>query len=235
MMTCPKPVICLLLLIFPSGCSKWAARPADVPTSAVHVGNVFVDCSVDERSRANRCTVYKDASGDIIVSGFFELSGSGSEANAKELAYAAFDGTRIWLQDARYLRPASLVEYAVSDMTSRQLAFAGNAATNCGRVAINQKPNNASLCAQKAYRARESFYVSYDQKSWGPGYTLGLAGDAKGNMYFVDFAYEGWPPQPPSSEATLSEDRRIRFGPCPRPQALFPIRNGELTCIPQTD
>src|SRR5215831_1108625 len=118
MRTCMKSVICLLLLIFPSGCSKWAARPADVPSSAVHVADVFVDCSADERSRANRCTVYKDGSGDIIVSGFFELSGSGSEAINKELAYAAFDGTRIWLQDARYLRPTSLFEYAVSDATS---------------------------------------------------------------------------------------------------------------------
>src|SRR5262249_54908847 len=87
MRTCMKSVICLLLLIFPSGCSKWAARPADVPSSAVHVADVFVDCSADERSRANRCTVYKDGSGDIIVSGFFELSGSGSEAINKELAF----------------------------------------------------------------------------------------------------------------------------------------------------
>src|SRR5215469_13798685 len=117
MSNCRKSVICALLLIFPQGCSKWAARPANVPSSAAHVADVFVDCSVDERPRANRCTVYKDGSGDIIVSGFFELSSSGSEAMNKELTYAAFDGTRIWLQDARYLRPTSLFEYAVSDAT----------------------------------------------------------------------------------------------------------------------
>jgi hypothetical protein len=128
----------LALFICLSGCKTTADRPANVPASAARIGGVFIDCSVEESSRANRCAVYEEGSGEVQVSRLFELSGAGREAKQAELRYMAFDGTRIWLQDARSLHPVLLVEYAVPGMAKRLAALAGKDAQNCGRVTRNQ-------------------------------------------------------------------------------------------------
>jgi hypothetical protein len=221
--------VCLL------GCKRIDSRSANVPASAVSIDRFFIDCSVEELSRANRCTVYEGNSGEVQVSGLFQLSGAGREAKQTELRYAAFDGTRIWLQDARALNPVLMLEYAVPGMTSQLTALAGTDAVDCGRVTRNQKPNAASDCARKAFADSKPFYVSYDQKAWGGGYTVGFARDAKGNLYFVEYMKEGWPPQPPSEGVRVSDDNHIRFGACPKPPVLFKVGNGELTCIGSTE
>jgi hypothetical protein len=221
----------LVLFICPSGCETTADRPANVPASAARIGGVFIDCSVEESSRANRCAVYEEGSGEVQVSGLFELSGAGREAKQTELRYMAFDGTRIWLQDARSLHPVLLVEYAVPGMAKRLAALAGKDAQDCGRVTRNQMPDAASDRANKAFATSKPFYVSYDQKAWGTGYTVGFARDRNGNLSFIEYRNEGWPPQPPSEGVHVSEDNHIRFGACPKPQILFNARNGELTCI----
>jgi hypothetical protein len=197
----------LPLLICLSGCKIATERPANVPTSAARIGGVFIDCSVEESSRANRCTVYKEESGELQVSGLFELSGAGREAKQGELRYMAFDGTRIWLQDARFLQPVRLLEYAVPGMASQLAALAGKDAINCGRVTRGQPPDAASDCASKAFADRKPFYVSYDQNAWGRGYTVGFARDANGSLSFVEYTNEGWPPQPPSEGVRVSDGK----------------------------
>lgn len=218
-----------------SGCKAAADRPSNVPISAARIGGVFIDCSVEESSRADRCVVYNEGSGEVQVSGLFELSGAGPEAKQTELRYMAFDGTRIWLQDARSLHPVFLLKYAVPGMASQLASLAGTDALNCGRVTRRQRPYVASECASKAFADNKPFYVSYDQNGWGTGYTVGFARDKNGNLSFVEYMNQGWPPQPPSEAVRVSEDNHIRFGPCPKPQILFKVRNGELTCIGSTE
>ena len=227
--------VCLMLFICLLGCKTLADRPANIPTSAVRIGGVFIACSVEESSRANRCAVYKEGSGEVQVSGLFELSGAGREAKETELRYMAFDGTRIWLQDARSLHPVLLIQYAVPGMASQLAALAGRDALNCGRVTQSKRPDAVSDCASKAFADNKPFYVSYDQNVWGTGYTVGFAGDKYGNLSFVEYINQGWPPQPPSEAVRVSEDNHIRFGPCPKPQILFQVRNGESTCIGSTE
>jgi hypothetical protein len=230
---CTNSVFLLLVFCF-SGC-KTAHRPANVPASAVRVDGVFIDCSVEESSRENRCAVYKEGSGEIQVSGLFALSGAGREAKETDLRFVAFDGTRIWLQDARFLHPVLLQEYAVPGMATQLAAFAGSDASNCGRVTRNQKPDDgASDCARRAFADRKAFYVSYDQKASDSGYTVGFAANKEGTLYFVEYLNEGWPPVPPVEGVRVSNDNRIRFGPCPKP-VLFAAHNGELTCIPSSE
>jgi len=232
---CRTKSIFLLLFICLLGCRTTPHRPANVPASAVSIDRVFIDCSVEDSSRANRCTVYEGNSGEVQVSGLFEVSGAGREAKQTELRYAGFDGTRIWLQDARTLKPVLLLEYAVPGMKSQLASLAGRDALDCGRVTRKQKPNAASECARKAFADRKPFYVSYDQRAWGEGYTVGFARDAKGNLYFVEYMNEGWPLQPPSEGVRVSDDNHIRFGACPKPPVLFKVGNGELTCIGSTE
>jgi hypothetical protein len=230
---CTTSVLLLLVFCF-SGCKTAPRRPNNVPASAVRIEGVFIDCSVEEASHANRCTVYKEGSGEVQVSGLFAVSGAGREASGAELRYVAFDGWRIWLQDARTLQPVWLEEYAAPGMVNRLAALAGGDAENCGRVTRNQKPRKASDCARRAYADRRPFFVSYDQNSVDRGSTLGFAGDRNGGLYFVEYMYGGWPTQPPSENVRVSDDNRIRFGPCPKP-FLFERNNGELTCIPSTE
>jgi hypothetical protein len=230
---CAKSVL-LLLAFCLWGCKTAPRRPANVPASAVPVEGAFIDCSIEKTSNANRCTVYKQGSGEVQVSGLFALSGAGREASGAELRYVAFDGSRIWLQDARTLQPIWLEDYAAPGMINRLATLAGSDAENCGRVTRNQKPRSASDCARRAFAARKPFFVSYDQNALDRGFTVGFAGDKSGGLYFVQYMYEGWPPQPPSENVCASDDNRIRFGPCPKP-ILFERNNGELTCIPSTE
>lgn len=234
MRICRTKSICMLFFICLSGCKTSPHRPANVPASAVWIDGVFVDCSVKESTLANRCTVYKDSTGEVQVSGLFELSGAGREAKQAELRYMGFDGTRIWLQDARTLNPVFLLEYAVPGMASKLVALAGRDALDCGRVTRNQRPNTASDCARKAFDNRKPFYVSYDQIAW-VGYTVGFARDAKENLYFVEYSNDGWRLQPPSEGVQVSDDYHIRFGACPKPTVFFKVRDGELTCIAPTE
>lgn len=231
MRICRTKSILLLFFICLVGCKTTPPRPANVPASAVSIDRVFIDCSVEELSRANRCTVYEGDSGEIQMSGLFELSGAGREAKQTELRYVGFDGTRILLQDARTLNPVLLLNYAVPGMANQLIALAGNDAFDCGRVTRKQKPNAASDCVRKAFADSKPFYVSYDQYAWGGGYTVGFAKDTKGDLYFVEYGSEGWPPQPPSEGVHVSDDNHIRFGACPKPPTLFEVRDGELTCI----
>src|SRR5712664_868155 len=230
MRICRAESIFFLSFICLSACKTTPHRPANVPASAVSIDGVFIDCSVEESSRANRCTVYKGNSGEVQVSGLFELSGAGREANQTELRYAGFDGARIWLQDARTLNPVFLLEYAVPGMASQLAALAGRDALDCGRVTRNQKPKAASDCARKAFADSKPFYVSYDQKAWGGGHTVGFARDTKGNLYFVEYRNEGWPLEHPLEVERTSERNHIRFGTCPKPPVLFKVGDGELTC-----
>jgi hypothetical protein len=110
--------LCLL------GCKRnfRPTRPATVPASAVWVDSVFIECSVETKSQANRCTIYKDGTGEVLESGLFILSGGGREATKAELKYAAFGGHVIYLQDARLLYPVPLPESS----TPRPWIFPGD-------------------------------------------------------------------------------------------------------------
>ena len=233
MKACCAKSLLLLLAFCLSGCKTAPRRPANVPASAVPVEGAFIDCTVEKTSHLNRCTVYKQDSGEVQVSGLFALSGAGREASETELRYVAFDGSQVWLPDARTLQPIVLEEYAVPGMVDRLATLAGSDAENCGRIRRSQRPSSASDCARRAFAAKKPFFVSYDQNTWDGGWTVGFAGDKSGGLYFAEFIVGGWPPQPPSENVRVSDDKRIRFGPCPKP--ILWERNGELTCIPSTE
>jgi hypothetical protein len=63
MRACCTNSVLLLLAFCLSGCKTTPRRPANVPASAVRIEGVFIDCSVEETSYANRCTVYKEVQG----------------------------------------------------------------------------------------------------------------------------------------------------------------------------
>lgn len=165
--------ICALALVSLLGCKGSPDRPANVPAKALWIDGVFIECSLDKTSHANRCTVYDRASGEIQVSGLFVLSGSGREAKEDELLYQAFDGTTIFLQDARTLDPILLTEHKVPDLENRLTALAGIRALNCGRALKDSQAYGISDCALEAFAERKAFYVSYEYGVWAPGSSFG--------------------------------------------------------------
>jgi hypothetical protein len=164
------------LFIVSLGC---AHRPANVPASAVKVDGVFIDCSVEASIHANRCTIYKGDTGEALSSGQFVISGTGREAQSGDLKYAASDGSRIFLWDARILYP--MLPRADKLLENKLKLSVGNAAINCGVVPLGGDPNRASDCALEAFTHRRAFYV-YVISEGG----ISPSSDGSGDVMMVD-------------------------------------------------
>jgi hypothetical protein len=200
------------LFIVSLGC---AHRPANVPASAVKVDGVFIDCSVEASIHANRCTIYKGDTGEALSSGQFVISGTGREAQSGDLKYAASDGSRIFLSDARILYP--MLPRADKLLENKLKLSAGNAAINCGVVPLEGDPNRASDCALDAFTHRRAFYVYVISEGGISPSSDGLAWDGSGDVMMVD-----------------DLGNLVYTYPCPRPVRLWKER-GRVTCAPSVE
>src|SRR5271154_1184613 len=220
---------CFSLLVFLCACSRSQHRPSTVPEAAVWIDGTFIECTIEEVSRANRCTIYDDKSGSVLLAGLFLLTGAGREAEQPDLRFQAFDGTKILLQDARALEPVLLTEWAVpSSFESRCAMFAGAQAVNCGRVKTGQDPVASSDCALAAFQHRNPFYVSFDDAwRWA---SSGFAGNSEGDIHFVEYKVSKFP-QVVHNVVELADDNHIIFGACPKPVTLTRTESGKLTCV----
>jgi hypothetical protein len=59
--------------MFLTGC-RGIRRPTNLPSSAVWAHHIFIDCSADTQDDANRRTVYKEDTGEILADGLFTLT-----------------------------------------------------------------------------------------------------------------------------------------------------------------
>ena len=93
--------------------------------------------------------------------------------------------------------------------------YAGNSATNCGRVEVHApeaQSKSAADCALQAAKAKHAFYVSYDM----PGMAVGVAGSADGKLY-----------------TARSEGGAVTAGDCPSELRL--AASGRVTCFAPGD
>ena len=93
--------------------------------------------------------------------------------------------------------------------------YAGNSATNCGRLDIHApeaQSKGAADCAMQASQAKRPFYVSYDM----PGMGVGVAGNAEGKLF-----------------TARSEAGGVSSGACP--SALRLAASGRVTCFAPGD
>ncbi len=93
--------------------------------------------------------------------------------------------------------------------------YAGNSATNCGRLDIHApeaQSKGAADCALAASKAKKAFYVAYDM----PGMAVGVAGDAEGKLY-----------------TARSEGGAVSSGNCPSDLRL--ASSGRVTCFAPGD
>jgi hypothetical protein len=225
--------ICLSTVL--SACGGSHVRPPNVPPSAVRVDNTFIDCSTDPKSVANRCTVYKDGTGDILADGLFSPKNSHTALDKSELQYAAYGDGTIFLQDARVLVLWAASERDPSNLVNtkrlRSVAANGTAeAIDCRKAAVGGSTEKSADCVLRAFAEKRAFYVSYYRQYIASFGFDGLAGDVQGNVYGVEYYSNprrngGWP-----RASELFDGNHTLVLPCPMPVVLSKTFDGQLTC-----
>lgn len=224
---------CLLIGLF--GCNGPLRRPSNVPRGAVWVDNTFVLCLIETQSKANRCTVYKDDTGQVLAEGLFVLNTSHSAADVSELHYAAYGDHVIYLEDAR-----TLIQVAVTDRDPSKRIFAEKLkslasstsaeAIDCNKSAKSGSRGAISDCGLAAFAKKKPFYVYYFESGVDSSGFRGIAGDADGNLYEVDYDSMRWMRIHLPKGAQLLDNNHIFVMPCPKPNTLTKTVSETLTC-----
>jgi hypothetical protein len=235
MRTRSSALIVLTILAGLFGCNRMHARPANVPSTAVWVDNTFVDCSVEKNLGENRCTVYKDRTGEILADGFFVLSSSHAAADKSNLHYVAFGDRGIFLENADILvhRVPSLRDPSnkIIDSRLRNLVFKGSAEpVNCGSIEPVGSTDARANCAIKAFAERTPFYVRYYAQFPNSFGYKGYAGDSDGNLYRINY-YSGHEFEYGDRLGTRDDSEHMSFGECPKPAGLGKMKDGTLFCL----
>ena len=105
---------------------------------------------------------------------------------------------------------------------------AGNR-VNCGWIDIRENPNPASDCALSAFAHKVPFYVRYNLQGIDSRVSIGVAGEASGKLYIVEYDSRGWG-MTASDGAELTDRKHNYTIPCPSPTTLRKTQTGRLTC-----
>jgi len=225
--------ISFYLLVCLSGCYKFHFRPNNVPYSAVWVDGTFIECSVETRAKADRCTVYKDGTGEILADGLFLLNTSHAAADKSELHYAAFGNGIIYLSDARKLvlwlpSERDPTRRVINERLRAIAARGGKEVIDCHDA--DGRPDAVADCALRALADGRPFYAKYYLQGIDSFGFRGLAGDADRNVYAVDYKSMGWMSLHLPKEAQQLDGNHTLVMPCPKPISLVKTKGGELAC-----
>src|SRR5437899_2427004 len=101
------------------------------------------------------------------------------------------------------------------DLDAKLLSLAGKGAVFCGHVALEQDPKAANGCALKAFTKNRAFYVGYDVPVEDFYVSEGVARDARGRMYAVEFDSRDMPSEGYSPWSQVSDNSHVYTRPCP--------------------
>ncbi|HLZ12355.1 MAG TPA: hypothetical protein VKP58_07195 [Candidatus Acidoferrum sp.] len=166
---------------------------------------MFIQCSPEVQSNADRCTIYRDDSGEILADGLFVIPKSGGAASPEDLHYAAFGIEGILLANAQILSQKSpssgdpgrrILVRRLNDLASKR----GGTPINCNYVPYSPSARSANECVENAIATKTPFFVeSYDQRRYRFLY-VGIVGDAQGTISEVEYA---------SSNSTFAFPQRV--------------------------
>jgi hypothetical protein len=227
-----RKAVGLCSLICLSGCNGLHFRPNNVPHSAVWADGTFIECSIETQAKADHCTVYKGDTGEILADGLFLLNMSGVAADESELHYAAFGNGTIYLSDARrlvlWIPSERDPTHSIINGRLKELAGGGTAAIECRDE--KDRFGAAADCALRAFADGRPFYAKYYRQGIDSFSFTGVAGDASGNIYEMDYDSLGWRGLTLPKEARLLDGNHTLVMPCPRPIHLAKDAVGKLTC-----
>lgn len=236
MMRNGRILVLFVVLVCSSACDSYHHRPNGVPLSAVWVEHVFIDCSVEKQRDADRCTVYKDDTGEIIADGLWVLNPPWGSTDVSTLHYMAYGHDEIYLDDARALALISPSERDPQIQLLKQLATRGDTRViDCNRTSNNGLNSEISKCALRAFAARQPFYVRYFQTGIDSSVWHAIAGDAAGDVTEIDYDSSGWFNRNLPKGFQVFDDGHIILMPCPKPVTLLEGQGGtprdlELSC-----
>ncbi|HYL97356.1 MAG TPA: hypothetical protein VEZ90_00250, partial [Blastocatellia bacterium] len=233
-------VLCSLL----SGCARDHSRPTNVPTSAVWVDGVYIQCKVDAERDGDFCSVYEGGSGEILAEGLF---GAGYPPRAVEkpdlqyVGYRTSDPTKVIL--LKDLRVLSLTEASERDPTNRlihdrlkSLATADHRMPNdCGETVMNQPDSRVSDCAESAFESNKPFFARYFSSGVIRYVSYGLASDADENVFEVAYNMRGLLNFDLGKNEQVFDDNQIRVTKCIHPIKLGKTAEGMLVCVTPID
>jgi len=111
-------------------------------------------------------------------------------------------------------------------------ARGGSQVVNCGFTGINHPENSVAACGQSAFGQHRPFLLGYE---YGVGETVqwgyGLAGDATGNVFAVNYHDRGYPPVALNRHMQLMDDNHNRITECIKPITLNTTPRGLLGCV----
>jgi hypothetical protein len=114
---------------------------------------------------------------------------------------------------------------------SRFQKIAGRGAQNCGRVKIKQDRRPATACALRLFQHRKPFYVIYDEMGIDAFIATGMAWNAMGEPYVVEYGSMGIGGYPLPPRDTAPDGSYTVLTPCSRPLRIFVNEEGELDCF----
>lgn len=119
----------------------------------------------------------------------------------------------------------------VSSKLASLSASNGGEPIDCGSTTTNRPEGKVSVCAEAAFEDRKPFYILYSNKLGAFKFAYGLAGDAVGNIYEVEYDSRGLLHLGLGKKSQVFDDNRIRVTTCVKPIRLGSTQQGLLACI----
>ena len=107
----------------------------------------------------------------------------------------------------------------------------GGHTIDCGTSSLNRPDDHLSVCAEAAFRDRKPFYILYTAPSGFFEFAYGLAGDAVGNVYEVQYDSRGLLHLGSGKRSQVFDANRIRVTTCMKPVSLGNTQGGLLGCV----
>jgi hypothetical protein len=123
-------------------------------------------------------------------------------------------------------------EQLISRRLTSLSASNGGEPIDCGSTNMNRPDGKVSICAKAAFEDRKPFYSLYSSNTFGFfKFAYGLAGDAVGNIYEVEYDSRGLLHLGLGKKSQVFDQNRTRVTTCVKPIQLGSTEEGLLTCI----
>jgi hypothetical protein len=119
----------------------------------------------------------------------------------------------------------------VSSKLASLSASNGGEPIDCGNTTTNRPEGKVSVCGKAAFENRKPFHILYSSAIGSLKFAYGLAGDAVGNIYEVDYDSRGLLHLGLRKNSQVFDDNRIRVTTCLKPVRLGSTQEGLLACI----
>jgi hypothetical protein len=102
---------------------------------------------------------------------------------------------------------------------------------DCGRTNMSKPESGVTVCAKTAFEERKPFHALYSGVSGFFRFAYGLAGDADGNVYEVEYDSRGLLNLGLGKKAQAFDGNQIRVTTCLKPTRLGTTQEGVLACV----